>query len=59
MQNDDGAFCWRDECKKCLSTTKAVQETAEAIALVAELYDANVSRIDRAHPSVKADALRL
>lgn len=43
MQNGDGAFCWRDGCIKCLGTTKAVQETAEAIALVGDLYDANVS----------------
>lgn len=43
MQNVEGAFCWRDGCVKCLSTTKAVQETAEAIALVGDLYDANVS----------------
>jgi len=42
MQNKDGAFCWRDSCPECLGTTKAVQEAAEAVALVADLYDANV-----------------
>lgn len=43
MQNKDGAFCWRETCSECLSTTKAVQEAAEAMSLVADLYDANVS----------------
>ncbi|KAL8278957.1 hypothetical protein RQP46_008626 [Phenoliferia psychrophenolica] len=41
LQNDDGALTWKDSCDESLSTTKAVQATAEAMAAVAELYDAN------------------
>jgi len=42
MQNNEGAFCWREDCKECLSLTKAVQNTAEALSAVGDLYGANV-----------------
>ncbi|KAK4693447.1 hypothetical protein P7C70_g8922, partial [Phenoliferia sp. Uapishka_3] len=41
LQNADGALTWKDACDESLSTTKAVQATAEAIGGVADLYDAN------------------
>jgi len=42
MQNNAGAFCWKDDCKICLSTTKAIQEAAGAFNAIAGLYEANV-----------------
>ena len=42
MQNEDGAFCWRDGCEECLSLTKATQATSEALATLSDLYEANV-----------------
>lgn len=42
MQNEDGAFCWKDACADCLSTSKAVQAATEAMSTVSNLYEANV-----------------
>lgn len=39
LLNDDGAWCWRDDCQDCLKLTKAVQKTAETLQGVADLYD--------------------
>lgn len=42
LQNSDGAFCWREGCDSCLGTTKALQNMAEAFALLSDVFDANV-----------------
>lgn len=43
LLNNDGAWCWRDDCQDCLKLTKAVQKTAETLQSVADLYDDHVS----------------
>lgn len=43
LLNNDGAWCWRDDCQDCLMLTKAVQKTAETLQSVADLYDDHVS----------------
>lgn len=43
LLNNDGAWCWRDDCQDCLQLTKAVQKTAETLQSVADLYDDHVS----------------
>lgn len=53
LQNEDGAFCWREGCEDCLSLSKAVQTTAENLSAMGHLYEANV-RI--AHDSLMAVA---
>ncbi|KAG8980313.1 hypothetical protein FRB90_007677, partial [Tulasnella sp. 427] len=58
--NDEGAWCWRDECEDCLRRTKAYQRTAETLQHVADAYDDHARRTqyathdalrDVAHPS--------
>lgn len=43
LLNNDGAWCWRDDCQDCLKLTKAVQKTAETLQSVADMYDDHVS----------------
>ncbi|KAG8893567.1 hypothetical protein FRB99_001873 [Tulasnella sp. 403] len=60
LVNDEGAWCWRDECEDCLERTKALQRMAETLQLVADAYDDHARRTqlavhdalkDIAHPS--------
>ncbi|KAH0826616.1 hypothetical protein J3R83DRAFT_4980 [Lanmaoa asiatica] len=44
LVNNDGAWCWRDDCQDCLKLTKAVQKTAETLQSVANLYDDHARR---------------
>ncbi|KAM0750497.1 hypothetical protein T439DRAFT_357117 [Meredithblackwellia eburnea MCA 4105] len=39
LQNEDGAITWKENCAESLSTTKAIQAVAEAIASVGEFYE--------------------
>ncbi|KAH8925897.1 hypothetical protein BT69DRAFT_1279347 [Atractiella rhizophila] len=43
LQNEDGAWCWREKCDDCLSASKALQESAEATEKVAQLYEQNAA----------------
>ncbi|CAG8741749.1 15818_t:CDS:2, partial [Dentiscutata heterogama] len=36
--NEEGAWCWRDGCKACLSLTKALQSTVESMQAIADMY---------------------
>ncbi|KAG8974512.1 hypothetical protein FRB90_009757, partial [Tulasnella sp. 427] len=60
LMNDEGAWCWRDECEDCLRRTKAYQRTAETLQHIADAYDDHARRTqyathdalrDVAHPS--------
>ncbi|TFY70943.1 hypothetical protein EVG20_g2061 [Dentipellis fragilis] len=42
--NEDGAWCWREECEDCLRLTKALQKTSETLQSVADLYDDHARR---------------
>ncbi|KAG6377444.1 hypothetical protein JVT61DRAFT_15249 [Boletus reticuloceps] len=44
LLNNDGAWCWREDCQDCLNLTKAVQKTAETLQSVADLYDDHARR---------------
>ncbi|CAG8548987.1 31463_t:CDS:10, partial [Racocetra persica] len=41
--NDDGAWCWRDGCKACLSLTKALQSTVESMQTIADMYKSHIN----------------
>ncbi|KAF0489518.1 PX-domain-containing protein [Gigaspora margarita] len=41
--NDEGAWCWRDGCKACLSLTKALQSTVESMQAVADMYKSHIN----------------
>ncbi|KAG9313432.1 hypothetical protein JVU11DRAFT_5754 [Chiua virens] len=57
LLNDDGAWCWRDDCQDCLKLTKAVQKTAETLQTVADLYDDHARRRQLAtHEALKSVA---
>ncbi|KAG8903855.1 hypothetical protein FRC01_008958 [Tulasnella sp. 417] len=60
LMNDEGAWCWRDDCEDCLRRTKAYQRTAETLQFIADAYDDHARRTqyathdalkDVAHPS--------
>ncbi|KAF8521008.1 hypothetical protein JB92DRAFT_2807841 [Gautieria morchelliformis] len=60
LMNDEGAWCWQEECEDCLKLTKALQKTAETLQSVADLHDDSARRRqlashetlkDLAHPS--------
>ncbi|KAG8955111.1 hypothetical protein FRC04_009568 [Tulasnella sp. 424] len=60
LMNDEGAWCWRDDCEDCLKRTKAYQRTAETLQYIADAYDDHARRTqyathdalkDVAHPS--------
>ncbi|KAI0363165.1 PX-domain-containing protein [Pilatotrama ljubarskyi] len=42
--NEDGAWCWRENCESCLKLTKAMQKTSETLQIVADLYDDHARR---------------
>lgn len=43
--NEDGAWCWREGCRECLSLSKSIQRTAETLQNVADLYDDHVCNL--------------
>ncbi|KAI0641330.1 hypothetical protein C8Q79DRAFT_1077719 [Trametes meyenii] len=62
--NEDGAWCWRENCESCLKLTKAMQKTSETLQIVADLYDDHARRTQLAtheafknvaHPSTLYD----
>ncbi|KAF9048732.1 hypothetical protein BJ165DRAFT_1343327 [Panaeolus papilionaceus] len=54
LTNNEGAWCWRDDCPECLSLSKAVQKTSETLQTVANLYDGHARRTQLAtHESLK------
>ncbi|KAH9888059.1 hypothetical protein C8Q73DRAFT_201136 [Cubamyces lactineus] len=42
--NEDGAWCWRENCESCLKLTKAMQKTSETLQIIADLYDDHARR---------------
>ncbi|KAF5379083.1 hypothetical protein D9615_005912 [Tricholomella constricta] len=57
LLNDEGAWCWREECQDCLKLTKAMQKTSETLQGVADLYDDHARRTQLAtHESLKGMA---
>ncbi|CAE6464701.1 unnamed protein product [Rhizoctonia solani] len=59
--NDEGTWCWKDECEECVHTTKAVQKMAECMQGVANLHEDSAKRTtlaihdmmkDMSHPNV-------
>ncbi|KAK9766271.1 hypothetical protein K7432_004763 [Basidiobolus ranarum] len=41
--NEDGAWCWREDCKECLKLTKAIQMTTETMQTIADFHETYVS----------------
>ncbi|KAG5643644.1 hypothetical protein DXG03_000570 [Asterophora parasitica] len=39
LLNDEGAWCWREDCHDCLKLTKAMQKTSETLQGVADIFD--------------------
>ncbi|SPO44944.1 related to Sorting nexin 9 [Moesziomyces antarcticus] len=37
--NEHGAWCWREDCQDCLNLTSALQNTAECLQSVADIYE--------------------
>ncbi|KAG6850131.1 hypothetical protein H0H93_000753 [Arthromyces matolae] len=37
--NNEGAWCWRDDCQDCLKLTKAIQKSAETLQVMADSFD--------------------
>ncbi|EGO03823.1 hypothetical protein SERLA73DRAFT_102119 [Serpula lacrymans var. lacrymans S7.3] len=55
--NSQGAWCWREDCKDCLSLMKAMDKTSETLQSVADLYDDHARRTQLAtHESLKSVA---
>ncbi|KAG8926590.1 hypothetical protein FRC02_008791 [Tulasnella sp. 418] len=44
LLNDEGAWCWRDDCEDCLRLTKALQKMAETLQSTADIYDDHARR---------------
>ncbi|KAB5591514.1 hypothetical protein CTheo_5021 [Ceratobasidium theobromae] len=42
--NDEGAWCWHDQCEDCLQMTKGLQKMAECMQLVADLHEDSARR---------------
>ena len=42
VTEEDGAWCWRDKCRPCLSLTKALQSTSDAMQDIAMHYQEHV-----------------
>ncbi|PVG01410.1 PX-domain-containing protein [Serendipita vermifera] len=54
LLNNQGAWCWKDQCDECLRLTKAMQKTAETLQAVADLQEDNARRTQLAiHESLK------
>ncbi|KAI0322923.1 hypothetical protein OF83DRAFT_1048316 [Amylostereum chailletii] len=55
--NEDGAWCWREDCKECLRLTKALVKTSETMQNVADLYDDHARRTQlHTHDALKSAA---
>lgn len=39
--NEHGAWCWREDCQDCLNLTSALQNTAETMQSVADIYESH------------------
>ncbi|SPO25936.1 related to Sorting nexin 9 [Ustilago trichophora] len=39
--NEHGAWCWREDCQDCLNLTSALQNTAECLQNVADIYESH------------------
>ncbi|SNX84257.1 related to Sorting nexin 9 [Melanopsichium pennsylvanicum] len=39
--NEHGAWCWREDCQDCLNLTSAMQNTAECLQNVADIYESH------------------
>lgn len=39
--NEHGAWCWREDCLNCLNLTSALQNTAECMQNVADIYESH------------------
>lgn len=37
--NEHGVWCWREDCQECLNLTSALQNTAETMQTVADIYE--------------------
>ncbi|THG93241.1 hypothetical protein EW145_g8426 [Phellinidium pouzarii] len=44
LVNEEGAWCWREDCADCLRLTKCMQKTAETLQGVADLYEDHARR---------------
>lgn len=52
--NEHGAWCWREACHDCTNLTSALQNTAESLQDVADLYDHHAREtLLRQHERVK------
>ncbi|KAG0697584.1 hypothetical protein DFH29DRAFT_142761 [Suillus ampliporus] len=57
LLNEEGAWCWREDCQDCLKLTKAMQKTSDALQIVADLYDDHARRTELAtHEALKSVA---
>ncbi|KAG2107715.1 uncharacterized protein F5147DRAFT_696794 [Suillus discolor] len=57
LNEDDGAWCWREGCQDCLKLTKAMQKTSDGLQIVADLYDNHARRTQLAtHDAFKSVA---
>ncbi|KAF8221076.1 hypothetical protein L208DRAFT_1447540 [Tricholoma matsutake] len=57
LVNENGAWCWREDCRDCLNLTKAMQKTSETLQSVADIYDDHARRTQLAtHESLKGMA---
>ncbi|KDQ07407.1 hypothetical protein BOTBODRAFT_180691 [Botryobasidium botryosum FD-172 SS1] len=44
LLNEEGAWCWREDCEVCLRLTKALQKMAESLQAIADLHDDHARR---------------
>lgn len=57
LLNEEGAWCWREDCQDCLKLTKAMQKTSDSLQIVADLYDDHARRTQLAtHEALKSVA---
>ncbi|KDN42846.1 hypothetical protein K437DRAFT_248761 [Tilletiaria anomala UBC 951] len=54
VNNEQGAWCWRDGCIECIGLTKALQGTAECLQEIADIHEEH-ARLDmlRQHERLK------
>ena len=41
--NEDGAWCWRENCQECVALTKALQGTAECMQEIGKIHEDHAS----------------
>lgn len=55
--NEQGAWCWRENCDECFQLTRALQKTADTLQNVADLYDNHARQTQLAtHEAMKGVA---